>query len=148
MQRSFLVLIGCFLFIAGQAQNPVRWTVKTKKLDSKTCEVSIQAAIEEPWHIYSQTTPDAGPLPTKVVFKSNPLVELVGNVKEVGLIRKTYEEVFGIDVKYIEEKAEYVQLIRLKKPVKTNLSVRIEYMACTDNKCLPPDEAIFNIALQ
>lgn len=148
MQRSFLVLIGCFLLKAGQAQSPVRWTVKTKKLDSKTCEVRIQAAIEEPWHIYSQTTPDAGPLPTKVVFKPNPLVEFVGNVKEVGLIRQVYEEVFGIDVKYIEDKAEYVQLIKLKKPIKTNLSISIEYMACTENKCLPPDEAIFNIALQ
>ena len=46
------------------------------------------------WHIYSQTTPEGGPVPTTIEFTKNPLVNLQGTAKETGKMEQRHEELF------------------------------------------------------
>ena len=92
-------------------------------------------------------TPKGGPVPTTLNFKRNPLVTLDGNVKETGQPKTIHDEIFGVDVKYYAETVSFVQTVKLKSAVKTNLSGTIKYMVCNDQMCLPPKTVPFNIQL-
>lgn len=142
---SFLLLFSNILF--AQIQNPVEWTATSRKIADKTYEVHITATIDHGWHIYSQTTPDGGPIPTSITFTKNPLVIVEGKAREVGKLEKHNEPLFGVDVKQFSNTVDFVQLVKLKAPVKTSVNVAVEFMVCNDRQCLPPSTRKFSVAL-
>lgn len=141
-----LLLVSCAGLV--QAQDVVKWKVAAKKIADKTFEVRFSATVQQPWHIYSQTTPEGGPLPTVFNFAKNPLLKLEGKVKETGKVKKKFEEVFEIDVIYFDGNAEFVQVVKLKGNAMTNFAGSIEFMACTEEQCLPPDTYNFSVQLK
>ncbi len=144
---SFATLV-ITLNVSAQLSDPVKWTFASAKKEDKIYNVVITATLPKPWHIYSQTTPQGGPIPTSFSFKTNPLVVLDGKVKEDGKLEIIHDENFGVDVKYYSDKVVFTQTIKLKSPVKTNFMGTLEYMVCNDSKCLPPKKLPFNIQLQ
>ncbi len=108
----------------------------------------LAANIEERWHLYSQTTPDGGPVATTITFTKNPLLTMDGKIKEVGKLQQKHEPLFGVDVKQFSDKVDFVQIVKLKTPVKTNVAGSIEFMVCDDKQCLPPSTQKFSILLK
>lgn len=150
MQKASLFL--CFLFILGingYTQQPVSWNYATKKLSANSYELHITASIAEGWHIYAQTQPsDAIALPTTIQFNRSPLVLLQGTPREKGH-RETYtNKEIGISAYQYKDTVEFVQLVKLKSDVKTNLNCSITFQACTEQQCLPPATIAFTFALQ
>ena len=143
---SFLLLIANMLF--AQIQNPVSWTATAKKINDKTYEIHLTANIQNGWHVYSQTTPDGGPVPTSISFTKNPLLDFDGNAKEVGKMEQRHEPLFGVDVKQFSDKVDFVQIVKLKAKVKTSADVAVEFMVCNDKQCLPPTTKKFSVALK
>lgn len=145
------IVFAIYLITAGmlvQAQSLVRWNFEAKKISERTYEIIIKAQIDEPWHLYSQNTPPGGPFPATINFNKNPLVILEGKTVEKGNIQKKYEGVFGIDVFYYEKNVDFVQTVRLKTLVKTNVTGNIEFMICNDHECMPPKKVQFNISIK
>ena len=140
----FIIPATCF----AQLQDPVEWTFFSKKINATTYEVHLTANIEGKWHLYSQTTPDGGPIPTSISFVKNPLITLLGDAKEVGKLERKMEPIFGVEVKQFSNKVDFVQTIRLKAPVKTSVTGSVEFMVCDDHQCLPPSTKNFSIALK
>jgi hypothetical protein len=133
----------------GQKEDPVSFSYQVKKIGVNLYEVRIVAKIDEPWHIYSQFTPAEGPsLPTHINFSKNPLVELVGKPEEKGKLIIKHEDILEVNLKYFMQQVEFVQKIKLKGNVKTNLNGSIHYMACTDERCLPPTSEKFTLNIQ
>ena len=149
MKKIFTLNLGLFLSIllSAQMQSPVDWTFSTKKINATTYEIYLTANLEPGWHVYSQSTPDGGPIPTTISFSKNPLVLLNGKVKEVGKLEQRFEELFGVDVKQFSDKVSFVQTIQLKGKVKTLLNGNVEFMTCNDQECMPPTTQKFSIAL-
>jgi len=146
---SFVVLMSLYpQGSSAQVKNPVSWAFTSKKLGAGKFEVRMTAVVEKGWHIYSQTTPEGGPIPTSVEFTKNPLVVLTGNVKEVGKMETHFEKLFDVNVKQYSNKVEFVQTASVKGNVKTNLSGTVEYMLCNDTECLPPVRKTFSVSLQ
>jgi len=143
---SFLLLFSNFLF--AQIQNPVSWTATAKKVSDKTYEIHLTANINNGWHIYSQNTPDGGPIPTSITFTKNPLIMLHGTAKEVGKLEQKNEPLFGVDVKQFSKNVDFIQVVKLKANVKTSADVAIEFMVCNDKQCLPPTTKKFSVALK
>ena len=150
MKRIITILISVFFISAAHAQlqDPVKWSYSAAKKSDKEYTVVIDATLPSEWHIYSMTTPANGPVATNVVFKKNPLVTLDGSVQENGQLKTDHDAVFGVDVKYFNDKVEYTQTVKLKSAVKTNVTGTIKYMVCNDKLCLPPKTIPFNIQLQ
>jgi thiol:disulfide interchange protein DsbD len=134
--------------LLAQIQNPVNWTATSKKIADKTYEIRLTANINNGWHIYSQTTPDGGPVPTSISFTKNPLFQLQGTAKEVGKLEQHNEPLFGVDVKQFSHKVDFVQVVKLKANVKTSADIAIEFMVCNDKQCLPPATKKFSVALK
>jgi len=109
----------------------------------------MTANVPSPWHIYSQSTPEGGPIPTSISYTKNPLLVMERDTAiESGRIITRHEDVFGVDVIYFDGKAEFVQTVKLKANAKTNLSGKINFMVCNDEQCLPPTDVPFSVALQ
>lgn len=142
----FFILIGNVLF--AQILHPVTWTAVSKKISDKTYEIRLTANMQKGWHIYSQTTPEGGPVPTNISFIKNPLLVMKGKVKEVGKLEQHNEPLFGVDVKQFSDKVDFVQVVNLKANVKTSVNMSVEYMLCNDKQCLPPSTKKFTVALQ
>lgn len=152
-RKIFIILAFALLGVTVKAQilKPVKWSFSSVAIKGKAgmYKVSMTAVIEKVWHIYSQNTPDGGPSATKVTFAKNPLVLLGGKTIEVGKLHKEHSEVFGVDVWSYSDKVEFVQVVKVKKPgVKARLSGTIEFMACDESQCLPPEEVPFEIELK
>lgn len=144
------VLLSVFLFVSMgvSAQNPVTWTFTSKKLTNGNYEIHMIATIERGWHLYSQTQPeDAVINPTLFTITSNPLIELVGKIKEEGKMQKFHDKELDLSAYQYSEKVEFVQKIKLKGKAKTSFSGNVEYQTCDDKKCLPPKTVNFKVAL-
>jgi len=129
--------------------NPVTWNFSVKKVSDKTYDVYLKANIESGWHLFSQTQPDdAIGIPTDIIFNSNPLINVVGKPKEIGKMEKYKDQKLGISANQYSESVEFVQRIKLKANVNTNISGEVEYQTCDDKKCLPPKKIPFTIAVK
>jgi thiol:disulfide interchange protein DsbD len=153
MKALIITILSFSVTISAFSQTPVNWSYTAKKVADKTYESHLSTTVQMPWHIYSQTSPEGGALPTKIVFNKNPLAKPDGKTKEIGKIVSKYVEVFGVTVKYFDGKADFVQVITLRqaqgdKPIKTKISGSIEFMACNDEQCLPPQTVKFNVKLE
>jgi thiol:disulfide interchange protein DsbD len=73
---------------------------------------------------------------------------LVGNVKEEGKLKEEYDKNFDTKVKYYGDKVDFVQTVKVKGNLKTNVGLTVEYMTCDDSQCLPPTKKTFNVALK
>ena len=143
---AFLLLSSNFLF--AQIQNPVSWAATSKKISDKTYEIHLVATINKGWHIYSQTTPEGGPIATSISFTKNPLLLFEGNTKEVGKLEQKNEPLFGVDVKQFSNEVDFVQVVKLKANANTAAKVAVEFMVCNDRQCLPPSTKTFSLALK
>lgn len=133
---------------AQMVNNPVSWKSSVKKIADKTYEITLTANIEEGWHMYSQSTPSGGPIPTKVTFNKNPLVTTEGATKEKGKLEQRFEPLFGVDVKQYADKVEFTQVVKAKANVNTSIEVAVQFMVCDDHQCLPPTTKKISIALK
>jgi len=148
--RKILVVVFLFFAVGSFAQpiSPVSWSFASKKISETVYEVQLIATIQSGWHLYSQVQPgDAIAQPTSFNFNKNPLVDLDGKVKEIGKLEKYKDEKLDISANQYSQKVTFIQKVKLKGKVKTNVSGKLEFQTCDDKKCLPPKTVNFSIAL-
>lgn len=146
--KKILTTAVLLCIISGVLAQKATWSYSAKKLAANKYELAITATPPAGWHIYSQNTPDGGPLPTTITFNKNPLVTNTGKPKETGKLVNYYDKNFKVNVKYFEGKAVFTQTVTVKGKVKTNVTGQVESMICNDKQCLPPTIENFTIALQ
>ena len=144
---SFLFLLITFVSNA-QIADPVKWSYSSKKIADKTYEIHLTATVQNTWHLYSQLQPeDAINQPTEIIFKKNPLISCSGKIKEIGKMKLFKDEKLKISANQYADKVDFVQIIKLKANVKTNIIGSVEYQTCNDKKCLPPKKIDFTVAI-
>ncbi|WJS93843.1 protein-disulfide reductase DsbD N-terminal domain-containing protein [Flavobacterium johnsoniae] len=135
-----ILLLLLTVGVKAQVYNPVKWTTSVVKISESEYELIAKAAIEKGWHLYSQTVPEEGPLPTKFSFEGKGEYLKKGNTKEEeGHV--VNDPIYGMKIKYFENKTIFKQRIKLKDKSPKQIKASVEFMACDDTKCLPPKEA-------
>lgn len=148
MLKKILIKLYFLLWVSlvySQEHEPVRWRFTANKTGDKTFEICATANIQHPWHIYSQDTPEGAALPTSFSFNNNPLLIFEGKPVEKGNVIKVKEK--KNILKYYNQKVVFVQVIKLKTNAKTNIIGKVDYMACTNERCLPPASREFSVSL-
>lgn len=144
---SFLFLLTTFVSNA-QIADPIKWAYSSKKIADKTYEIHLTATVQNTWHLYSQLQPeDAINQPTEIIFKKNPLISCSGKIKEIGKMKLFKDEKLKISANQYSDRVDFVQIIKLKANVKTNIIGSVEYQTCNDKKCLPPKKIDFTVAI-
>ncbi|SEA31093.1 thiol:disulfide interchange protein DsbD [Arachidicoccus rhizosphaerae] len=142
-----VMVLGLTLALNAQPQSPVKWTAAAEKSANGNYTLTLTATVPAPWHIYSQSTPDGGPVPTSISFNKNPLITVDGKAAEKGVLKTTHDKNFGVDVKYYAGKVQFVQKLKVKAGVKTNVTGTVNFMVCNDQECLPPSGWDFSVKL-
>ena len=123
----------------AQMEDPVKFTAEIKTGKTAEAEIVFSGRIEAGWHIYSTNLGSNGP--TEASFHVNKAdgIELVGKLMPRGNEKSHFDAMFGMNVRYFEGTAQFVQKIRFTKPTYT-IDAYLEYGVCSDENCLPPGE--------
>jgi thiol:disulfide interchange protein len=132
MNKLFVTLLLLLAFAKGTAQivKPVKWTTAVEKLSDTEFNLVMVGKIDPDWHMYSQYTPDGGPLSAVFTFaNAQGNYELVGKTKE-SPYKKHFNDVFGVDEYYFENKVTFTQKVKVTNPKITSIKGAIDYQVC------------------
>ncbi|WP_422089366.1 protein-disulfide reductase DsbD family protein [Tenacibaculum ovolyticum] len=145
MKKIFILLFSLVINLTANSQifNPITWKTSVEKISESKYKLITEATIEEGWSLYSQEVPKGGPIATTFTYDDNGgSIKLVGNTKEPkGKIKFT--KLFndeGMNIKSFAHKAIFEQEIELVSGDIKELEAFVEFIACTDEECLPPKE--------
>ena len=138
-----LMIVGS---VSGQILEPVKWSTTVNKISDTEYELVAIASIDAGWHLYAQSVPDGGPIPTTFTFKGNKNFLKKGNTQE-GAGHVIDDPIFEMKIKYFDGQSEFKQRIKLKGAVPFTVDGTVEFMVCDDTRCLPPTEIdlVFNV---
>lgn len=132
MKKLLFVLLAFLAFATGNSQikKPVKWTSKTEKISDTEFNLIMSATIEEGWHVYSQFTPEDGPLPITLKFKNQKgNFELLGKAKE-SPYKKHFNTDFKVDEYYFENKFTLTQKVKITNPKTSKIVANVDFQAC------------------
>jgi len=147
--KKLLIAFAATLLSASsyaQIESHVKWAEGVKKISATEAIVLVKATIDEGWHIYSVNQKDGGPVKTTITISPSKEFSLVGKTTEPTPITK-FEKSFGINVSYFETSVIFKQKVKLKAK-QTTVKGKIEFMTCNDQKCLPPEDLDFTVAIK
>ncbi|MGB5363246.1 MAG: cytochrome c biogenesis protein CcdA [Aureibaculum sp.] len=137
----FLLLFTVFnTSLNGQILEPVKWSTTVEKISDSDYDLVINATIDKGWHLYAQSIPDDGPIPTTFSFETqDDAFQLIGKpTEETG--HTDFDKVFEMNIKYFENSTTFKQRIRVLTDDKIEILGTVEFMVCDDMRCLPPTE--------
>ena len=133
--KSFLFFVFGFFALApcmAQIINPVKWSAKVDKITDTEYNLVMNGIIDSGWHLYSQFTPENGPLPAEFKFENSKAnYELVGKIKE-SPYKKQYNDVFEVDEYYFEKNVTFTQKVKVSNSKLTSIKAMIDYQVCKE----------------
>nr|WP_315203892.1 cytochrome c biogenesis protein CcdA [uncultured Flavobacterium sp.] len=134
MKKILFILFAFLAFAKVNAQvlDPAKWTTAIEKKSETNYTLTFNAVIEKDWHLYSQFTPDGGPLPLEITFKDQKgNFELVGKAKE-SKTTTAFNDIFGVNETFFHDKAQIQQEIKLVNPKVTAIQAELNYQICKE----------------
>jgi len=132
MKKIYFLLFAFFgLFqLNAQMLDPVKWTSRTEKISATEFKLVFEGTIEDDWHVYSQFTPDGGPLPLEVIFKNaKGNFELIGKATE-SATKREYNDIFEVDEIFFSKKAVITQKVKITNPAVVSIEAKLDYQVC------------------
>ena len=141
--KGIVLIISVFLSAVSFGQDKITWIFS---FDQELSAISIDADIEEGWHLYSQFLDNEfGPIPTRFGYVRNESYKLVGGTLEPQSI-KEYDENFEGDMSFFKDKVSFVQ--KVENTNATSIEGVVTYMVCNDEMCMPPVDLEFSIPIK
>ena len=152
--QKIILIAFSFVSILTHAQNPIQWEVKSKSIGDNLYELNIHAKLEKEWHLYSQYLeknegydPENSPLSTYINYELGDNFDTIGNTQEIGVETK-YDPVWESEISFFSDSGSFIQIIQINNPDSTIFNGNVNFMACDNEQCLPPDDYSFKIDLK
>lgn len=145
MKKSIitLFLLLTALVLRAQILEPVTFQTELKQVADDKVEVVFTGTIDGGWHVYSTELGDGGPISATFNVDKMTGAEPIGKLKPVGKEISAYDNMFGMQVRYFEKTAQFVQELKLTGGA-WQVEGYLEYGACNDENCLPPTQVSFS----
>ena len=141
---SLFTLFLCAAAVAwAQFHNPVVIKASQNKVSDDVVEVVFRGTIDAGWHVYGTDFADGGPTRAELTLETQKGVEPDGKLCAAGNVQRKMDEMFGMEVSYMEGTAEFVQRFVITEP-EYEISGYLTYGACNDENCMPPTNVEFN----
>mgnify|MGYP000296639889 FL=1 len=138
---TFLMLTNAF----AQIIQPVKWKSKVEKISETEFNLILNGTIDKDWHVYSQFTPEDGPLPMVLNFKDqNRNFELLGKAQE-SPYKKLFNDIFGVDEYYFEHNVTIKQKVKILNPKYSKIKLNLEYQVCKTSCINENKDLVFDI---
>ena len=138
---AVLSLFCVALTLHAQMYEPIKCETSWEVVSDGVAELRIAATIDAGWHLYSTELED-GPTAATLVVETIEGARLDGKLGFEGKEIAKYDDMFGMDVRYFENKVTFVQRFVLENE---DYAVQgyFQYGACDDQSCLPPTNVEF-----
>ena len=138
-------LLGLCAPSMAQIRQPVKWEVTSKKVKKNVYEIKATGTIRTGWHIYDLQDYDGGPNPT-VFSVSGDAVQAEGPARITSAVKREFDDVFNMEIGTCDGPVTIVQKVKALQDGPCDVNVHIEWQACNQGNCMPPDE--FDATLQ
>ena len=138
---ALLSLFCVALTLHAQMHEPIKCEISWEVVSDGVAELRIAATIDAGWHLYSTELED-GPTAATLVVETIEGARLDGKLGFEGKEIAKYDDMFGMDVRYFEDKVTFVQRFAIESD---DYAVQgyFQYGACDDQSCLPPTNVEF-----
>lgn len=146
MKRITCICLLAIFTLVAQAQilTPVKWKIK---LDDKNGaaekEITFTATADKGWHLYDMNLPEGGPISTSFTFETLTGAETIGQPTASATPTTVFDEQFQMDLRWYAGSVTFTQKIKVTDAAKFKAEGAVEFMACNDETCLPPDQVDF-----
>ena len=147
MKKLISSIMLALIALVAQAQilTPVKWKIK---LDDKggapEKEIVFTATADKGWHLYDMNLPEGGPVSTSFTFETLNGAELIGQTVPSVKPTTVYDEQLAMNLRWYPGTVSFTQKLKVTDPAKFKAEGEVEFMACNDETCLPPDQIPFS----
>ena len=149
--KSFkLLFLGLLLAVPSFAQvlQPVTWKAEAVRVEGNVYEIRATGTLEGAWHIYDLTDYGSdGPNGTVMTIEDGGKVRLIGDPYITSVVHRGMDEVFGIEIGICDSPVVICQKVELLQGNAVVVPVTVEWQACNDANCLPPDDFTTDVTL-
>lgn len=139
-----MLLVLMALAVQAQILTPVKWKIKLDDPGTPEKAIVFTATAEKGWHLYDMNLPEGGPVSTSFTFETLKGAELVGTPVSSVEPTTVYDEQFAMNLRWYPGTVSFTQKIKVTDPAKFKVEGEVEFMACNDETCLPPDRIGFD----
>ncbi|HJA87687.1 MAG TPA: thioredoxin family protein [Candidatus Parabacteroides intestinavium] len=145
MKKFVTLLMLTFLALAVQAQilTPVKWNIKLEDSDSAEKTLVFSAKLDAGWHLYDMNLPEGGPISTSFSFENLKGAKAIGTPIASKEATTVFDEQFQMELRWFAGEVSFRQKIEVTDPKHLQVNGYVEYMACNDENCLPPEQEEF-----
>ncbi len=130
--------------VQAQIRVPVKWKIRLEDSGTPEKEIVFTATAEKGWHLYDQNLPSKGPVSTSFSFETLKGAELDGKATPSVKPTVVYDPSFAMNLRWYTGSVSFTQKIKVTDPTKFKVEGEVEFMACNDETCLPPDQVSFS----
>ena len=136
---SLILILAMCLPLQAQMLTPVKWTKSVKMTYANNGVITFTATIDKGWHMYSNDTPEGGPIPLSIKWDKKEGVKLVGGLIHSKAPTTIDDEMFEMKVRQWEGTVTLSQKFTTTDS-KYKIEGEVSYQACSDQGCLPGSE--------
>ena len=119
--------------------SPLHWKFSLQDKGNGEVELTADVTIEKGWHMYGLVIPDGIPYPTELTIDELKGAEKVGELKALdSKLIEGFDPIFEKNIGYYENKAKFVQRIKITNKANFVLNGDFRAQACNDESCTPP----------
>jgi thiol:disulfide interchange protein DsbD len=146
MKRYFGILMMSVLATLpalGQIMTPVKWKISLVDSGSPEKAIVFMATVDRGWHLYDMNLPAGGPVSTSFTFETLQGAELIDSPEPSVKPTTVYDDLFDMELRWYGGAISFTQKIKVTDAAKFKIAGEIEFMACNDEMCLPPERERF-----
>ncbi len=144
---SLLLALLVFPIIgSSQMLSPVKWSFSQHKVAENQFELRFTANVDRGWNIYGLSLPPGGPIPTAIKITVAQGFKKIGSLQFPKPVEK-FDNEFKMTVTVHSGSVVFRQVVEVMSKEPVTVKGEVEFMACDDTSCLPPDYEEFAIRL-
>ena len=137
--------LACLVcFVQAQILTPVTWKIHLDDTGASEKLIVFTATADKGWHLYDMNLPEGGPISTSFTFETLTGAELIGTPTASVAPTTVYDEQFAMNLRWYPGTVSFTQKFKVTDAAKFKMEGQIEFMACNDETCLPPDQIDFS----
>ena len=141
---SFMLLLMIAWAAEAQILTPVKWEIKLEDSDSSVKTLLFSAKLDNGWHLYDMNLPEGGPISTSFNYETLKGAKTVGSPVPSKKATTVYDQQFEMNLSWYAHEVSFTQKLEITNPKAFKVEGYVEFMACNDENCLPPDKESFS----
>lgn len=141
---SFMLLLMIAWAAEAQILTPVKWEIRLEDSDSSVKTLLFSAKLDNGWHLYDMNLPEGGPISTSFNYETLKGAKTVGSPVPSKKATTVYDEQFEMNLSWYAHEVSFTQKLEITNPKAFKVEGYVEFMACNDENCLPPDKESFS----